>query len=178
MTETKTIRPIVLWGMMGSGKSTVGRLLAADLQRPFYDLDQVVSERCDMTIECIFSEHGEVFFRKLEHKALQQILDETPEAVIALGGGTLLQPEVREHIQKRAYVITLDASAGTLEARVGTGQGRPLLKGHSVRERLDTLLADRKSAYADVHWRISTDGRTPSDIASDIVQHVGWEVAA
>ena len=152
--------------------------MAADLQLPFYDLDDVVSERCGMTIEHIFSEHGELFFRKLEHEALQQILDHTPQAVIALGGGTLLQPEVREHVRQRAHVITLDASAATLEARIGTGQGRPLFTGHCVRERIDTLLIDRKSAYADVHWRISTDARTPSDVASDIVQHVGWEVAA
>ena len=173
MTQETTIRPTILWGMMGSGKTTIGRALATQLERPFFDLDALVSQHTGMPIERLFTERGEEFFRHREQEVLTRLLKDVPDAVIAVGGGALLTPSFRDHIRQRAFVITLEASISVLLERVGSGDGRPLLAGdgQTVKQRLEGLLAERHLQYLDVDHCVSTDAGTPIEIAEQIACH-------
>ncbi|UQA61485.1 3-dehydroquinate synthase [Polyangium aurulentum] len=167
---TMPLPPLLLSGFMGAGKSTVGRLVASLANIPFVDLDAAIEEASGRSIASLFAESGEAAFRALESEALRMILDNPDPRVIALGGGALLDAELRRHALARARVVTLTAKPETLIART-QGTGRPLLStGLDRLGRIRDLLAARAPAYAEAHNQIPTDDRTPAAVAEAVLR--------
>lgn len=139
--------PIVLIGMMGVGKSTVGRRLAARLGLHFVDADEEIEKAAGMTITEMFERYGEAHFRDGERRVIARLMDGEPR-VIATGGGAFMQDETRRLILDHATAIWLDADINILVDRVSRREGRPLLKGKDPRVVLTDLAAIRNPVYA------------------------------
>ncbi|MCI4588800.1 shikimate kinase [Sphingobium sp. BYY-5] len=139
--------PIVLVGMMGVGKSTVGRRLAARLGLSFVDADEEIEKAAGMTVTEIFERYGETYFRDGERRVISRLMDGAPK-VIATGGGAFMQDETRKLILELATAIWLDADIDILVDRVSRRDGRPLLKNRDPRVVLTELAAVRNPVYA------------------------------
>jgi shikimate kinase len=139
-------RLIVLVGMMGSGKSTVGRRLAARLHLPFVDADQEIEAAAGMSIADIFTTHGEPHFRDGEAKVIARLLDEGPR-VLATGGGAVLREETRSRIRDKAVSIWLKADGDVILRRVKRRTERPLLQTADPAGTIDRLIAERGPVY-------------------------------
>jgi shikimate kinase len=140
-------RAIVLVGMMGVGKSTVGKRLATRLKLPFVDADHEIERAAGRSIEEIFARFGEPAFRDGERRVIARLIDGRRK-VIATGGGAFMQEDTRRLILDRATAIWLDADLDVLAERVGRRDGRPLLKNRDPREVLGELAAIRNPVYA------------------------------
>lgn len=140
-------RPLVLVGLMGVGKSTIGRRLAQRLGLPFVDADEEIETAAGMTISEIFERYGEPFFRDGERRVIARLVDGQPK-VIATGGGAFMNEATRRLILDKATAIWLDADIETLVDRVKRRETRPLLKGKDPRAVLDALAAERNPIYA------------------------------
>lgn len=159
-------RPIVLVGAPGSGKSTVGSLLAAELGREFLDVDTVIEQRAGRPISEIFVDDGEPVFRAMEEETTLELL--ARPAVISLGGGAVLSATIRRAVADH-QVVWLRVSAGAAADRVGLSTARPLLLGN-VRGRLIQLLNQRTPLYQEVSTLVvGTDERTPDEVVAVIV---------
>ena len=156
---------LVLVGAPGSGKSTVGALLAQRWGEPFADVDAVIEGRTGKSVAEIFADDGEPAFRALEEATTAELLDEP--GVLALGGGAVLSPATRRALDG-APVVWLKVSVAHAAGRVGLNEARPLLLGN-VRGRLVKLLAERAPLYAEVATvTVDTDG-LPADEVADRV---------
>jgi shikimate kinase len=127
MSERPVRRHLVLIGMMGTGKTTLGRAVAARLRRPFHDSDEEILAATKMTVPQIFHELGEEAFRAEERAVLARALSSPVPSVVAAAGGSVIEPDSRRRIEKARLVVWLRASPATLARRLGTGEGRPLL---------------------------------------------------
>jgi shikimate kinase len=141
-------RPIVLVGLMGAGKSSVGRRLALALGLPFFDADDEVEKAARRKIPEIFAEMGEPAFRDGERRVIARLLDGPPH-VLATGGGAFMNAETRALIKAKATSIWLKADVDVLVRRVGRKADRPLLSGKNPREVLQALAAQRHPLYAE-----------------------------
>ncbi|HSL59988.1 MAG TPA: shikimate kinase [Acidimicrobiales bacterium] len=150
-------RHVALVGPMGSGKSALGAWVAGAVGRPFVDVDADIEATAGRTIADIFAADGEPAFRALEAAAVTASLDAPRAAIIATGGGAVLDPDTRSRLRERAAVVWLDAEPHELGARVGDAAGRPLLAGDPGR--LAQLRAEREPLYREVaHARLDTTG--------------------
>lgn len=164
---------VILIGMMGSGKTTVGRLVAQRTGRDFIDLDALIESRMSKRIVEIFSEDGEEGFRDLETEALQDVAGST-HAVIATGGGVVIKPGNRRILQGMGIVVWLDAPPDELLKRIGDDESRPMLHGQNPLKRMERLLVDRRGFYADAsHIHLDTTELTPEEIADRVSQELG-----
>lgn len=163
-------RNLILVGLMGSGKTTVGRLLADRLGWAFIDTDRLITEKTGTSIPVLFKEKGESFFRRLEREALLEIKD-GEKMVVATGGGTVLAAENRRLLQKMGLVVYLQTAPAVLARRVGGGEGRPLLTGRAPVEVLTALLKEREVFYREADLVVVTDGRTPGQVAEEIIKY-------
>ncbi|MCW2394465.1 MULTISPECIES: shikimate kinase [unclassified Sphingobium] len=147
---------IVLVGLMGVGKSTIGRRLAARLNLPFVDADDEIERAAGMTIQEIFDTYGEPAFRDGERRVIARLIDGVPK-VVATGGGAFVNDETRALILAHATAVWLDADIDILVDRVSRRDGRPLLKGREPREVLKSLAAARTPFYqqAPIHIKSS-----------------------
>lgn len=163
-------RQICLSGYMGTGKSTVGPILAARLGRPFIDLDDAIEAAAGQAIPAIFAAVGEAGFRARERAVLSEVLAGPGAviAVIALGGGAVVDPVNRAAVRGAGILITLTAEPETLLARLGHGEGRPLAQGDPL-----ARLAQRQAAYADCDLVFPTDDGTPAELAERLVEVLG-----
>jgi len=155
-------RPIVLVGMMGVGKTSVGRKLAAALNLPFIDADDAIEEAAKMTIAEIFDAYGEAYFRDGERRVIARLMERARGArpsVIATGGGAFVNDQTRALILARGIAVWLDSDLDTLVDRVGRNDKRPLLRGGNPREILGRLRREREPYYcqAPIHV-VSGDG--------------------
>ncbi len=160
-------RQIYLVGFMGSGKSSVGALIAEALGWPFIDLDAVIEAGQRATVREIFERAGEPFFRQLEKAALVEVSKAEP-AVIALGGGTFAQPWNAEWIrQTEGVTIWLDCPEEELWHRCAKVQNRPLFRDRSS---FSKLLEERLPYYRQAEYRVSTGRRSPEEVAREILR--------
>jgi shikimate kinase len=140
-------RPVVLVGLMGVGKSTVGRRLAGRLHLPFVDADREIEQAAGLSITDIFTRFGEEGFRDGERRVIARLIDGKPK-VIATGGGAFMNDETRTLILERATAVWLDADIDVLVERVGRRDDRPLLRNRDPKEALIELSAKRNPVYA------------------------------
>ncbi|HEX9807133.1 MAG TPA: shikimate kinase [Alteraurantiacibacter sp.] len=150
-------RPIALIGMMGVGKSTVGRKLAALLQLPFADADDEIEEAAQLSIGEIFERFGEEYFRDGERRVIERLVEGGP-GVIATGGGAFCQEETRQLLLEKAIPVWLDADLDVLVERVGRKDTRPLLKDRDSREVLSQLREARMPFYRQAPIHITSAG--------------------
>lgn len=145
--KTGLDRAVVLVGLMGVGKSTVGRRLASRLGLPFVDADTEIEEAAGMSISEIFDRYGEAHFRDGERRVIARLIDGTPK-VVATGGGAFINDETRALILGRAIAVWLDADIETLVERTSRRGHRPLLRDRDPRQVLTELAAARNPIYA------------------------------
>ncbi len=158
-------RPIVLVGLMGVGKSSVGKKLAQRLALPFVDADDAIEAAHDLSIGEIFEKFGEPYFRDGERRVIARLVDGQPK-VIATGGGAFIQEDTQALILRNAYSIWIDAKIDTLVHRVSRRNSRPLLIGKDPAKVLSELAAVRNPAYAKADIRVESDD-VPHDIMVD-----------
>jgi shikimate kinase len=139
-------RTIVLVGMMGAGKTSVGKRLAEALGLPFFDADEEIERAAGRTIPEIFDQRGEAEFRDGERRVIARLLEQ-PAHVLATGGGAFVDPDTRALVARHAISIWLKASPEVLARRVARKNTRPLLRGQDPREVLQALLDKREAAY-------------------------------
>lgn len=153
-------RPLVLVGMMGVGKSSVGRKLAALLQCPFFDADDEIESAAQMSIPEIFETFGEDYFRDGERRVISRLIEEDRGMkVIATGGGAFCNPETRALILARTIAIWMDSDVDTLIERTGRNNNRPLLRTGDPRAILTRLRDERRPAYSQAPIHVmSTSG--------------------
>lgn len=159
---------ITLTGFMGSGKTTVGRLVADALGCPFLDLDQLIEKKAGRSIPAIFAADGEKGFRRLEKRVLEQTVKKYAEttAILSLGGGSVTLPGAVDLLQEKTLCIYLEASLETLLSRLEGQTGeRPMAS-----EDLPALLAAREPLYRQAaHITLPADGLTPEELTDEII---------
>ncbi|WP_201276954.1 shikimate kinase AroK [Microbulbifer sp. ALW1] len=161
-------QPIFLVGPMGAGKSTIGKLLAAQLELPFADSDKVLEDRTGADIPWIFDVEGEAGFRRRESEVLRDLCGGTPQ-VVATGGGIVLLPENRKLLKAHGFVVYLRAGLEQLVERTSKNSNRPLLQVADPRAKLREILQQREAFYSEVADLVcDTDDCTPKQ-ASQLV---------
>lgn len=159
---------IILTGMMGSGKSTVGVELAKKLALKFIDIDSEIEKEQKCSITEIFQKHGEEYFRKLEAKKIEQVL--VPNNVIALGGGAFENESTRKILLSNTKVIYLKTSAQEILERIENTNNRPLLKGNMNLENIKHIIDNREINYNKAHITIETDKKKINKIVEEILK--------
>lgn len=160
-----TFPNLVLAGFMGTGKSTVGRIVGARLGMPFVDTDAAIVRQTGWPIAAIFAEQDEAAFRRIEAEVCQRVAARGGQ-VVALGGGALLDGATRAAFEANGLVVCLTASFDAAAQRAEKGGGRPLFRDRAEAERLFRARADH---YASLPHHIDTTGRTPGDIAEEVI---------
>ena len=160
---------IYLVGLMGAGKTTIGRQLARTLKIPFYDSDKAIEERTGVDIPTIFEFEGEEGFRNREQKMIQQ-LTEIKGIVMATGGGAVLREENRQLLSENGFVIYLHCDVDKLLERTRRDSQRPLLNTQDPKERLETLFDQRKPLYISIaDFTIDTGILQSKDVVTQIL---------
>lgn len=161
----RTERTIVLVGLMGAGKTTVGRRLARRLGTEFIDSDFEIEKAAQMSVNDIFAQYGEEYFRAGERRVITRLLN-GPTKILATGGGAFINPETRAVIKKNSTTIWLDAELDVLVERTAKRDTRPLLKAGDPRTILTNLMTERAPIYEQADIRVhSSDG--PHDMVVD-----------
>ncbi len=158
---------IVITGFMGTGKTSVGRLVAHKMERGFVDMDLMIESREGKTVQEIFTTHGEAYFRDCEMEMCQE-LGRRKNLVIATGGGTLVDPRNRACFRE-AFVVCLDATVDSLLARLKNATDRPLLQGDEARGRVTSLLSTRRAAYEEIDRHVETTEKNVDQVAAEII---------
>ncbi|MDJ0977368.1 MAG: shikimate kinase [Erythrobacter sp.] len=169
---TKRIhKPVVLVGLMGAGKSTVGRRLAALLGRDFIDADDAIEDAARRSIAEIFDEFGEAYFRDGERRVIARLMEEE-HGVIATGGGAFIDPQTRALILDRGIAVWIDCDVETLVERTSRRNHRPLLKTGDPHEILSRLIEERSPAYSQAPVRVKSRDGPHSDTAHAILKGI------
>lgn len=157
---------------MGAGKSTIGRLLAQELNCPFRDTDKEIVLRAGADIPWIFDVEGESGFRIRETQVIDE-LTQSQGQVLATGGGAIMNAHNRTHLSKRGHVVYLQTSVKQQLARTARDKQRPLLQQPNPEQILTQLMQVREPHYLEIaHTIINTDGRAPRSVVSEILQRV------
>jgi shikimate kinase len=164
MKRVAAFRGVVLVGFMGSGKSSVGRVLARRFGAPFVDVDERIESAAGCRIRDLFGREGESAFRVRERAALRDVLS-VKGCVVATGGGAFADEENRALLRSYAPVVYLEAAVQTLLDRLAGDLGRPLLRGGDREEVVRELLSRREPGYRTADMTVRTDGRTVEDVA-------------
>ena len=159
---------LVFLGMMGSGKSSIGKLVSKKLNLPFIDLDKLIVENTRMSISEIFKKKGEDYFRNLEEKITLKCLKKT-KSVISLGGGGFINAKIREKILTNHFSFWLNWDESTLINRIMNSKKRPLAFKSTERE-LKAIIKDRSKIYADAQFKINCNKITKTEIVKKIIK--------
>jgi len=160
-------RPVVLVGLMGAGKSTVGRRLAKRLGLPFIDTDTAIQDAAGFSAAEIFERYGEADFRDGERRLVARLVDGEVR-VIATGGGVFVDPRTRKLLNERAITIWLDAPVDVLANRTSRRDTRPLLRNGDPKGTLERLAKDRGPSYAEAHIRVTSGEGAHGDVVESI----------
>lgn len=151
-------KPLVLVGMMGVGKSTVGRRLANVLEMDFTDADEEIVEAANMSVAEIFDQFGEEYFRDGERRVIARLMEDSGAGcVLATGGGAFLQEDTRKLILENGVAIWLDAEADTLVERVSRNNKRPLLRTGDIPAKVTQMKTEREPFYSQAHIHVKSD---------------------
>ncbi|OBV12195.1 shikimate kinase [Erythrobacter dokdonensis] len=164
-------RPVVLVGLMGVGKSTVGRKLARMLGRDFIDADDAIAEAAQLSIPEIFAQFGEPYFRDGERRVIARLIEEG-HGVIATGGGAFVDPDTRKLILEKGIAVWIDCDVDTLVERTARRGNRPLLKQGDPKEILTRLAAERGPFYAEAPIRVVSENGPHTDTARAIIEAI------
>jgi len=164
----KSKKNLVLLGMMGSGKSTIGRILAKKLNLEFFDIDQIIENKTKMQIPKIFEEQGEISFRKIEEKITLKFLNKI-NCIISLGGGAYVNPIIRKKTYEKSITIWLDWNPKTLINRIRKNNKRPIALSINDDE-LKKLIIDRSKIYSKSKYRINCENNNKNNIIKKIIQ--------
>lgn len=164
-------KPIVLVGMMGAGKTTVGRRVATKLSRQFLDSDEEIEKAAQMSIPEIFEQRGEGEFRAGETRVIARVLKED-DIVLATGGGAFVHPETRALVKDEAISVWLKAEADILFERVSRRSNRPLLKTANPRATLEKLIEERYPIYAEADITVLSRDVPQDTVAHDVIDAV------
>ncbi len=164
-------RPVVLVGLMGVGKSTVGRKLANMLGRDFVDADEAIAKAAARSIPEIFATFGEAHFRDGERRVIARLIDEG-HGVIATGGGAFVDPATRAAVLEKGIAVWIDCDVDTLVERTSRRGNRPLLKQGNPREILTRLAAERAPFYAEAPIRVVSENGPHAETARAIIKAI------
>ena len=167
-------RNIILAGFMGTGKSAVANLLALRLGWKFLDVDTQIEQIAELSIPEIFAQWGEASFRAIEAQCARQLAT-LERHVVATGGGLVLDPANLAAAREAGALVLLEATPETIYQRVQSETHRPLLQAEDPRARIAELLEARREAYGRIELRVSTDGKTPAEIADEIMERLNME---
>lgn len=165
-------RTLVLVGLMGAGKTTVGRRLATRLGLPFIDADAEIEAAAGCSINDVFDYHGEEAFRDGERRVIARLLAQ-PAHVLATGGGAYMDPETRARIRERCISIWLRADMATLLKRVKRRDTRPLLRTGDPEKMLEKLIEERYATYAEADITVESGDGPHADVVNAIVEELG-----
>lgn len=165
------MKNIILTGFMGTGKSTVGRCLANKLSVRFVDTDNLIEKEAGINTAQIFAQFGEMYFRELETKIVNELSSKT-DIVIATGGGTIVNPLNFEIFKKNGIIICLTASISAIIDRVGKGDERPLIMGNDIRDIVSNLLHIREPFYKKADFMIDTTAKSIKEVVEEILKIV------
>ena len=166
-------RPVVLVGLMGVGKSSIGRKLATLLHMPFVDADDEIESAAQLSIAEIFAQFGEPYFRAGERRVIARLIDEPgAKRVIATGGGAFVNPETRAMILTKGIAVWLDSDLDVLVDRVGRKNTRPLLQNGNPREILARLKAEREPAYAAAPIHVKSSAGPQSRTVAQVLKGI------
>lgn len=164
-------RPIVLVGLMGAGKTTVGRKLAGLLNAPFVDADEEIERAAAMSVAEIFERFGEPYFRDGERRVIARLMEDG-RGVIATGGGAFVNPETRALILAQGIAVWIDCEVATLVQRTARRGTRPLLKAGDPAQILERLRHEREAFYAEAPIRVASDDRPHLETALQIIEAI------
>jgi shikimate kinase len=162
------MKTIVLTGMMGSGKSTIGKLLSEQLNLDFFDLDNLIEQKEQLTISEIFQTKGEKYFREIEKITLRENFSANNQ-VISLGGGTFENSNTQEILLKNSFVIYLKTTPQTIFDRIKNNKSRPLLCDNMTIKKISEIIELREKNYKKAHFTISTDEKSKNEITNEIL---------
>ena len=168
MTGQRQIHNLALVGFMGTGKSSVGRIVARQLNFAFVDTDQLIEARTHKSISTIFAKQGEAAFRESEGKIVTE-LESQRHLVIAAGGGLVVDARNLASLRHHALIVCLWASPETIWQRVCNQPHRPLLQDHDPLGKIQRLLAERKSAYLQADILVNTEQRSAREVAQHVI---------
>jgi len=177
VTSARRIHNLALIGFMGSGKSSVGRLVANSLHFDYLDTDQVIEFRAHKTISEIFRQEGEPAFREWERRVVEELLHRT-KTVISTGGGLPTNEANLASLKTHALVVCLWASPETLFERVRTHTHRPLLEEPDPLAKIRLLLAEREAFYRQADVLVNTEMRSPREVATQVIHQFHMAHAA
>ena len=164
---------ITLIGMMGTGKTKFGYLVAKKLNLNFYDTDTIIEKKFNAPIRDLFTIHGEFFFRKIEKKEIYSIINKAKtskeKAIISIGGGAFDNSHTRKLLLKETKVIWLNTPIDTLVNRVGDGSKRPMLQG-DIKTSINTIFKKRIKYYILSHYKLDTDQLSKKEITDQIIK--------
>lgn len=175
-SDLQLSRPIVLVGLMGAGKSTIGRRLASAIGVGFVDSDNEIVEAAGCSIADIFESYGESIFRDLEQRVLIRLLSNEP-CVIATGGGAFINPTIREAVKEHSISVWLKADLDVLLERVSRRDTRPLLKTGDKGAILGKLMEERYPIYAQADITIDSNAGLHEDVVKNIMNALRQQVA-
>jgi shikimate kinase len=162
-------RSIVLVGLMGAGKSTIGRRLAQKLNLPFVDADAEIERAAGKSVEDIFRDHGESSFREGERRVIARLLESGPQ-VLATGGGAFMNEETRSNIARNGIAVWLKADISLLMKRVRRRDNRPLLKSENPEDVMQKLIEQRYPVYGQAQITVESRDVPHSSIVSDVIR--------
>ena len=165
------MRSVILTGFMGTGKSSVGKVLARMSGLTYVDLDALIVAQAGLSINEIFSLLGEPAFRALESSLLLS-LNQQEGIILSTGGGAVLSAENRDIMRSRGIVVNLTAPVSVIRARLRHATDRPLLRDSAASEKIEQMLGEREACYAEADIRIDTAGKKIEDVAAEIMAYL------
>ena len=167
--DIKLNKNLILTGMMGVGKSTIGLKLAKKLEFTFIDIDKIIETREGCSINQVFKSKGEIYFRKMETNTTLQELKKI-KFVISLGGGAFLNSSIRKYVKKFSKCFWLDININELIKRLERNKKRPLLHKKNINETVKQIYIERKKTYSEADYKIKCDTLKPEEIVNKILK--------